>query len=432
MISQTLYATITRLAAPALRLHLRLRACRGKEIPARLAERRGIDPRPRPPGTLIWLHAASLGEARSLLPVLSALLAQDKSANILLSTGTVSSANMLAEELPALGLQLRVSHAFLPLDIPKWMSGFLDHWRPDVAGFVESELWPNLLAGCVARAIPVILINARLSPRSHARWRRAPKLARAMLEPMRMIHAQSAEDAARFRALGGRHVASSENLKYAAPALAADSAELAHWTTTLAGRPVWLAASLHPEELPVIQATHQCLGQEFPGLLTIIVPRHPERGADMAAALAPAAIALRAAGQAPPDGSGYWIADTFGELGLFYRLAPVVLIGRSLAPPGGGQNPLEPARLGCAVAAGPHMQNFAEISARLEQAGGLARVDSATALADWVARMWRNPAARAAQGNAAHAATAEPTEFPAFLAGELLRHAASHRGGAPA
>lgn len=416
-----LWSGLTAAAAPALRLLLRRRAVRGKEIADRLAERRGIDATPRPPGTLIWLHAASVGEAMSILPVLCELRAAAPAVHVLLTTGTVTSARLLAERLPALGLHKYVSHRFLPLDVPIWVTRFLDHWKPDVAGFVESELWPNLLAGCRRRRIPMLLINARLSARSFARWRRLPGLITPMLSAMTDVQAQSQVDAHRFRALGAAGVSVPGNLKFAAPALPVDDAELARLRALLAGRPAWIAASTHPGEEAAIFAAHHDLAARHAGLLTILAPRHPERGAAIAAeARAADLTATRRSLGEPPPPAGVWIADTLGELGLFYRLAPIAFVGRSLIAPGGGQNPLEPARLGCAVAAGPHVGNFPDAVAVLEQAGALARVADAAGLAAWVDAMLRAPDQRAAMGLAGAAACARHGELPARLARDLL------------
>lgn len=415
-----LYAGLTGLAAPALRVMLRRRAARGKEIAARLAEREGIDPTPRPPGPLLWLHAASVGESVSLLPVLAALPA---GLSVLLTTGTVTSADLLARRLPALGLADRVTHRFVPLDVPGWAARFLDHWRPDAAAFVESELWPNLLAGCVRRGIPLLLLNGRLSPRSFARWRRLPGLARAVFGRFEAVLAQSDDDAARFRALGARGVESSGNLKFATPPLPVDAAELARLAARLAGRPVWCASCTHPGEEEQVAAAHALLAPAHPGLVTLVVPRHPERGAAVAALLGGAP--RRGLGEDPPGEAGCWVGDTLGEMGLYYRLAPVVLMGGSLVRHG-GQNPLEPARLGCAVAAGPHMFNFAVPVATLEAAGGLARVADAAGLACWVAAMLADPARRAAMAAAAQAVASRDEGLPAQVAARL----AARAGGA--
>lgn len=409
-----LWSATATLAAPGLRLLLARRAAQGKEIPARLRERRGLEAAPRPPGKLIWLHAASVGETVSILPVIAALA---PAASVLLTTGTVTSAALAAERLRALGLEGRVRHRFVPLDVPRWAARFLDHWRPDAAGFVESELWPNLLAACRRRSVPVALLNARLSPRSFARWRRAPRLARELLGGFAAIAAQSEADAALLRRLGAREVGVSGNLKLAAPVLPADPALLGLLRDRFAGRPAWLAASTHPGEEAIAAAVHRALEAAHPGLLSVIVPRHPERGEALAAALG---APRRAAGDPPPEGGGIWIADTLGELGLWYRLVPIVVVGRSLLPPGGGQNPLEPARLGCAVAIGPLTGNFAEPVARLRDADALREVADEAALGAFVGGMLADPAARAAMGARAEAAARGAEDLPAHHAALLL------------
>ncbi len=415
-IAWRLYAALATLAAPALRRLLRRRAARGKEIAGRLAEREGIEATPRPDGTLIWLHAASIGEAVSILPVLSAL---PPGIQVLLTTGTVTSAALLARRLPELGLAGQVRHRFVPLDVPAWAGRFLDHWRPDAAGFVESEIWPNILRACRDRAIPAMLVNARISPRSYSRWRRVPRLARQIFGGFALAQAQSPAVAERLRSLGVHRVIDEGNLKFAAAPLPCDAAELDRLRQQTEGRPVWLAASTNAGEESLLLPVHDALAARFPGLLTIIVPRHPERGAEIAALVAPRPVTRRAQGADPPAGAGIWIADTLGELGLFYRLVGHAFVGRSLVPLG-GQNPIEPARLGCAVAVGPHVFNFSEAVAVLESAGGLTRVADPGALGDWVAAMLSDPARAAAMGLAGQAAVRGFEHLPARIAGLLV------------
>ena len=417
MTGPAIWSTATTLAAPALRLMLRRRARRGKEMPSRLGERRGIDSGRRPAGRLLWLHAASVGESLSILPVLQALDRRCPELQLLLTTGTVTSAVLMRDRLDAAGLG-RVLHRFVPLDVPKWAARFLDHWRPDAAAFVESELWPNLLAGCRARRIPTMLVNARLSGRSYRRWRYAPLLARTVLGSFDLIHAQSTEDADRLAALGARCVLTPGNLKFAAPPLPADTAALADIRATLAGRPCWVAASTHPGEEEIVVSAHRTLAATHPGLVSIIVPRHPARGAAIAAAPG-LAVTRRGLGEPPPS-EGLWIADTIGELGLWYRLAAAALIGRSLLPPGGGQNPLEPAWLGCPVAAGPFMDNFTDPVRVLEAAGALTRVRDAGDLADWVRTMLDDTTRREAAGAAGVRAAAGYGHLPDSTAAALL------------
>jgi 3-deoxy-D-manno-octulosonic-acid transferase len=412
----SLWAGAATLASPGLRLLLRYRAARGKEVEARLPERRGIDTTPRPAGRLIWLHAASVGETISILPVLAAVAEQAPDVSMLLTTGTVTSANLLTQRLPAMGLADRVSHRFMPLDVPIWARRFLDHWCPDVAGFVESELWPNILAACHARSIPTMLINARMSARSHAAWARVPWASHLVLGGFARIHARGEEDAARLRALGAEQVEVTGDLKLAATVLPADPATLREMTARLAGRPVFLAASTHPGEEPLIRIVHEALRPLHPGLLTIIAPRHPERGPELADMLR---SPRRALGQKPPD-EGVWIADTLGELGLWYRLSQVAFIGRSLIPPGGGQNPLEPARLGQAIATGPHTDNFTDHVALLRGADALEVTRDVQALIRFAGAMLTDPEARRLMGKRAKAAVQAPDTLADDTARTLL------------
>jgi 3-deoxy-D-manno-octulosonic-acid transferase len=404
-------ATATAIS-PALRLMLRRRANRGKEIAARLPERRGIDQTKRPEGKLLWLHAASIGESVSVLPVLQAL---PDYVTTLLTTGTVTSARLLAQRLPELGLADRVLHRFVPLDVPHWAARFLNHWQPDAAAFMESELWPNLLAACVNRKIPLALLNARMSVRSATWWCNAPGFAREILGRFAWVTAQSEADAKRLTSLGALHVTLPGNLKFHAPALEADLAELARLLNLVGDHPRWVAASTHPGDEARIAGIHTRLAPAHPGLITTIVPRHPERGAALAAEFS---TRRRALGQDPP-GSGIWLADTLGELGLIYRLFPIVFMGKSFAP-GGGQNPLEPARLGCAIATGPATENFADVVSRLTARGGLMTVADADELAAWVDTMLRDPAGRAAAGARARQAAGEEHDLPAQLAARLV------------
>jgi 3-deoxy-D-manno-octulosonic-acid transferase len=413
------YAGIATLAAPALRLWLKRRVRRGKEWPERLPEREGIDTAPRPAGRLLWLHAASVGETVSVLPVLAALAGAAADVSVLMTTGTVTSADLLLRRLEEMNLDHRVRHRFVPLDVPAWAGRFLDHWRPDAAGFVESEVWPNLLHACAHRHIPVLLVNARLSARSFARWRRVPGLARAIFGGFAGVLAQSPADGERLAALGARDVSAPGNLKFAGLPLPAPAGELGRLRDLLAGRPVWLAASTHPGEDAQVLRAHDELALRHPHLLTVIVPRHPERGAGVAALAVPRPVTRRSRGEPPPAASGVWVADTLGELGLLYAAIGIVFVGGSLVPHG-GQNVLEPARQGCAIATGPHTHNFAEPVAALAEAGALSVVAGAAGLAAWAGAMLDDPQARADAGHAGRLAASRHNALPGQVAASLL------------
>ena len=405
----------TTIAAPALRAMLRRRVAHGKEEADRLGEREGIERSERPPGRLLWVHAASVGESVSMLPVLVCLARRAPDVVVLLTTGTVTSARVLERRLPELGLD-RVLHRFVPLDVPAWAARFLDHWRPCAAAFVESELWPNLLEACQARGIRMMLVNGRMSARSFRQWGRFPEFAREIVGAFDRVHAQSSESNERLLRLGARGLEAAGDLKLAAPRLPVDAAEASRLERLIGGRPVWLAASTHPGEEVLAGEAHRLLCRAHPRLLTIVAPRHPDRGAEVAAALGGAP--RRSAGDGPPEG-GVWVADTMGEMGLLYQLSPIVFMGKSLVD-GGGQNPLEAARFGCAIAAGPHTANFDAAVGRLLDAGGLARVSDGPALAGWIDRMLRDRLAREQAGQAARAVADGEGALPERVAAALL------------
>ncbi|WP_426954593.1 3-deoxy-D-manno-octulosonic acid transferase [Muricoccus radiodurans] len=368
--------------APLLPLWLARRVRLGKEDPSRLGERRG-EGADRPPGELLWLHGASVGESQSLLPLMGSLASRRPGLRFLVTTGTVTSARLFADRLPA-DLAARTVHRYVPLDIPSHVARFLDGWRPDAGVLVESELWPNLLAAAKARNIPLALLNARMSARSARGWAMAPGLARRVLGSFRLVVAQTEEDAARLRTLGAPGAEAWGNLKFAADPLPADPVALVALRDAAAGRPVLLAAQTHPGEELQVAAAHLLLRERLPNPLTVIVPRHPERGPTIAAEIGPLPLARRAAGEMPGPDTAIYLADTLGELGLFYRLAGAAFIGGSLIPHG-GQNPLEPARLGCPILLGPHTHNFTAIVDALLEAGGAIRVGDSAALAEQAA-----------------------------------------------
>lgn len=413
-----LYKTLTTVGGLPIRLYLQRRLKRGKEHPERFPERLGRPGRPRPPGPLAWLHGASVGEALSVLPLIDELRRRRPDLSILLTTGTVSSAGLLGERLPA-----EVIHQFVPADRPRWVTSFLDHWRPDLAVWLESELWPNALSALAARRVPAVLVNARMSETSFARWKAwAPATVRHLLATFNACLAQTSADAARLRQLGAREVACLGNLKTAAPPLPADEGRLSDLRAAVAGRPLWLAASTHPGEEALAGRVHRTLAPRHPGLLTVVVPRHPERGAEIAGELRAQglSVARRAAGEPPAAATDVYIADTFGELGLFYRLCDLVLIGKSLVGRG-GQNPLEASRLGCAVLHGPHMDNFAEIVAQLDGAGAARAVAGEAGLAAALDGLLQDAALRGGMGAAGRAAAGAADAVIDQVSGRLLR-----------
>lgn len=352
----TIYEKVTRAGRPLLDLLLDIRLKRGKEDPARIAERRGTPSRPRTAGPLIWLHAASVGEAQSAQILLHTLeQTTGGRLSVLVTTGTQTSAALMQKRLPPFAF-----HQYMPLDHPDWVQSFVDHWRPDLVLWMESELWPNMLTALKKQNTPCVLLNARLSEKSYNGWRKARDLARDILSCFSLILAQTQQDADRYSALGARRVRVSDNLKYSAAPLPANKSALAALENAVQSRPLWVYASTHAGEEKLACRLHKTLRNEFPGLLTIIVPRHPARRADIAAACAAAGVTFRLRGEKhvlPAVDDDIYIADTMGELGLFYTLCPIAMIGRSFSDDGGGgHNPVEAAQLGCAVLTGPNNQ----------------------------------------------------------------------------
>lgn len=363
------YVALMRLAGgPCLRALLRWRLAQGKEDPARLPERMGRAGKARPPGPLVWIHGASVGEAQSALILIDRILEREPACGILLTTGTVSSAGLMTARLPP-----GAFHQYYPLDHPDWTAAFLDHWRPDAALWIESELWPCMLDAIQTRNIPAALVNARLSPRSLRRWRLIPKTAQALMKTFRLCLAQSEIDADSLRSLGAVNVSVAGNLKFSAAPLTCDQTALKNLRTALGSRPCWLYASTHAGEEELACRIHGRLKEKIPDLLTILVPRHPERGDDIRTACEPYGLNLCLRGPAcvlPDPQTEIYIADTFGELGLFYRLSPLACVGRSFSlDGGGGHNPIEPARLGCAVLHGPAVGNLAQIYQPMDRDG---------------------------------------------------------------
>lgn len=392
-----IYRAVGGALSPLAKTLLRARLAKGKEDPARLGERLGIAGLPRPAGPLVWVHGASVGESLSALPLIEAILKSHPQLYILVTTGTVTSAALMKERLPQ-----RALHQFVPLDAPRFVARFLAYWKPDLALWLESEFWPNLLLMARARGIKLVLVNARLSEKSHRGWTNLRPLAGHILSAFSLCLAQDEATAARLRDLGAANLSVTGNLKAEAGPLPADETELAALRSAIGNRPVWLAASTHKGEEEIAASVHRALAPRFPGLLTLIVPRHPGRGVDIANALREAGLreTLRSARAPLVADTEIYVADTLGELGLFFRLAGIVFMGGSLVPHG-GQNPFEPACLECAILHGPHVQNFAEAYGALGRAAAALAVTDAGALTQEIARLLADENKRSRLGQAA-------------------------------
>lgn len=399
------YRLLTRLFEPLAPRLLDARAKQGKEDPARVDERLGLASAARPPGDLVWLHGVSVGETLSLLPLVGRLRERRPDLAVLVTSGTVTSASLLARRLPP-----GVLHQFAPVDTPGAVRAFLDHWRPAAAVFVESELWPNLILEARRRDVKLVLASARITQKTVDGWRRFPGAAREVLAAFDRVLPQDEASAARLESLGARidgHV----NLKLAGAAPPHDPGAFTRLSAAIGDRPVVVAASTHDgEEIALVRALDKLADR----LCLILVPRHPERRRDIAAALGRDGyrFALRSDGREPDRDTDLYVADTLGEMGLFLRLADVVVMGGSFSaalerPPVGGHNPLEPARLGKPAVTGPDMSNWAAVADALVRAGGLAVVEAPWDLPAVIAPLLADEAAARAMGERGRRAAAE-------------------------
>jgi 3-deoxy-D-manno-octulosonic-acid transferase len=391
------YRLLASLAAPFAPLLLARRLKRGKENAERIAERRGNSLNTRPVGALVWLHGASVGELLSALPLIERIVQHE--VNVLVTSGTVTSSELAGQRLPP-----GVIHQFLPLDAPRFMRRFLDHWQPDLALFVESDLWPNMMIESSRRGVPMILINGKLSENSFRRWRYLPKTIGNLLGRFDLCLARTPADALRLSELGAPRVVTAGNLKLDVPPPPADTGKLKALADAIGNRPVIAGTSTHTGEDALMVEAHARLRANFPGLLTLIAPRHPERGPGIVkiAQAAGLTAALRSRGDLPNAATDIYVADTMGELGLIYRLALAVFVGGSLVRHG-GQNPIEPAKLGAAILHGPHVWNFTEIYEALDSARGAEPVDDGDRLTAALAAMLNDPEARLRTTDAARA-----------------------------
>lgn len=357
-----LYRVLWKVAGPLLPAYLRRRARRGKEDPQRMTERFGVPSRARPDGDLLWIHGASVGESLSALPLAERLLKQRPELFILVTTGTLTSATLLASRLPS-----RAFHQYVPLDHPDYARKFLDHWKPQAVFWLESEFWPNLLGEITSRNIPAALVNSRLSDRSFRRWQRMPRTIAQILNTFRLALPKDDDVARKLSILGSSNtldIRCEGNLKLASLPLPDKEDDRLVLEREIGSRPFIIAAQTVEGEEDLLARVFQNLQIEFPDLLLIIVPKHPTRAPEIETTLSGhgLSIATRSKNEMPGSDIQTYLADTMGELGLFFRLDGPVVLGRSLVPGFGGSNPLEPARFGRCIIQGPHTINFGEVT----------------------------------------------------------------------
>lgn len=383
-----IYNTLVRTLYPiVIRRYIEKRKKMGKEDVKRFNERVGRPTKPRPDGRLIWLHGASVGESISMLPLINRLLEIYPDAHVMVTTGTTTSAEVMAKRLPE-----RAFHQYLPIDNPVFAARFVRHWQPTIALWFESEFWPAMLSTIKRRNIPLILINGRISNKSFKRWQQFDFVIKELLDCFTACLGQSEEDAYRLRALGAKDAMCLGNLKYAGLPIPVDEEKKKEIQDEIGERPVWLASSTHSDEEVKIGRHLKDLLAKHSGLLTIIAPRHPNRGVEIKNALREKYqlnVALRSANEKIMPETEVYIADTIGEMGIWYELCPIVFIGGSLIPHG-GQNFMEPSRCRDAVIVGPHMHNFTDAMNRAKRADGIIQVDETVDLIDMVDQLLSN------------------------------------------
>ncbi len=385
-----IYRGAMRVAQPLARPILMRRVKRGKEDLSRLSERFGRADIWRPDGRLVWFHAASVGETNAVLPVIKILRERFPEITILLTSGTVTSARIAADRLPEGAL-----HQFIPLDTPRFMQRFLAYWRPDLALLVESEIWPNLVLETAARKIPLVLLNGIISGKTYRRWRKRPGLARPIFGRFHLVLVQNQPMQKNFMRLGTPDVRVVGNLKFDAPPPPVDEQKKAEIRQMIGERPHLLAASTHKGEEEQIIAAHKELQADHQNFLTIIVPRHPERGKEIAALAKSAGLvcAQRSKRERAGEATQIYIADTLGEIGNFFALAKIVFLGGSLVE-SGGHNPVEVVQFGGVVITGPHWYNQADSFSALLKGEGACEVRSGSELAQLAGELMRDESRR--------------------------------------
>jgi 3-deoxy-D-manno-octulosonic-acid transferase len=413
-LSLRLYALAASSVAPVAPIFLAGRARRGKEEPGRLGERLGHASLRRPDGRLVWMHGASVGEGLSLPPLVARCRELSPNASILVTTGTRASAQVLAQRLPA-----GAFHQFAPIDTPDAVARFLGHWRPDLGVFVESELWPNLIWAATAAGVPLALVSAKMSAESARTWRRFAGAARATLGAFDVILARDQVAGERFADLGGR-VDGIWDAKLGASPLPVNEAEFLRLRQANGDHPVILAASTHRGEEAMVARAFADAFSGASAVRLIVVPRHPDRGPEVEQAARDQGLtaALRSHGGGPGDAQ-VLVADTLGELGLWYRLAMLAVVGGGLVEGIGGHNPLEPARLGCPFIAGSHVEHW-PIYRDLVDAGATALMAGPDDLVGWMGHVLADPSRLRAMADRATAFVRRRDEEGQAVAERLL------------
>lgn len=382
-----IYNTLIRILYPlVISRYIKKRKENGKEDIKRFNERIGRPTKKRPVGKLIWFHGASVGESISMLPLINKLLELYPTAHVMVTTGTLTSADIMAKRLPE-----RAFHQYITIDNPVFTTRFIKHWQPDLVLWFESDFWPAMLSSIKRKNIPLILVNGRISNKSFKRWQQFDFISKELLGCFTFCLGQSEEDAYRLRILGAKDSMCLGNLKYAGLPIPIDEQTKSELQKEIGDRPTWLVGSTHNDEELKIGHKLKAIQEQVPNLLTIIAPRHPTRGEEIQKALAELGFktALRSKGEKISKETEVYIADTIGEMGLWYSLCPIVFIGGSLIPHG-GQNFIEPSRMRDAVIVGPYMHNFTDAMNRAKKADAIIQISDAEELKETIIQLLTN------------------------------------------
>ena len=405
------------------KLEARLKA--GKEDPNRINERRGQTPNIRPEGEVIWFHAASVGESIALLGLIENIVEERPLINILITTGTTASANLINTRLPK-----KTIHQYVPFDIGEFVRGFLDHWKPNLAVFTESELWPCLITTTHAREIPLILINARISRKSFSKWKWVKGLFSSILSKFDIILCQDENTAKFIRKLSKSKIDPKVvgSLKESAPPLPFNEEDRAVISNQIGSRPIWLAASTHEREELMMAEAHEHARRFSRRLLLIIVPRHPNRGKKICSDLRNLGwqVSLRSGGEEINNYTEIYIADTFGEMGLWYRISSISFLGGSMTEVG-GHNPFEPATLGSAILHGPHVWSAAEAYEELGKVKASLQIKNPEELSQAIVDLL-NPDTNASMAKSAWELSSKEAEASSQALNEIFK-VLDHKGG---
>ncbi len=378
-----IYRGLSYATYPFIQVLLAKRKKKGKEDKRRFKERLGFATTVRPEGKLVWIHGASVGESLSALPLVNRLVSE-KNVSVMVTTGTVTSAELMEKRLPK-----GAFHQYVPVDFPTYVKRFIRHFHPDVGLFIESDFWPNMILEARAQKVPLILLNGRVSDRSFRRWQRAKWFIKPLLQLFALCLGQTQEDARRLGVLGAPNTGCVGNLKFAATPMPIDEDELVAMRNAIGQRPVWVAGSTHDNEEEQVADVHRMLQAQYPDLLTVIVPRHPNRADDIEKKLLQKGLTVHRRSRKEDVNADIYLGDTIGEMGLFYRLAPIVFVGGSLIP-FGGQNMLEPMRAGACTIVGQYAFNFREIVAKAKEQKALIEVKDADDLAKTIHDMMQH------------------------------------------